>query len=315
MGSTGHGYTAVLIVPTGVGASIGGYAGDALPVAKTMASVVDTLITHPNVMNGASLYWPLSNMLYTEGYLLDNFARGKIGLLPVTTGGHRIGLLLDKEMTKEMIERHLQAADAARATLGINVCNYLVTDEEVGVTVAMTSTGASRGDLNNLGTLIRGAERLVKECKCTAIAVVCKFPEDESDQGDGVDPVGGMEAIISHAITSKVAAEEIGFTFLPCVLAYLHRAPVVVPPEDPRANRAIWARDVDAVIIPANAAGGLGTISLGLQTNALVIAVEDNKTKMQAEPEDLALDCVRVSSYLEAIGMLAAHRAGRDLRG
>lgn len=28
------GYTAVLIVPTGIGASIGGYAGDALPVAR-----------------------------------------------------------------------------------------------------------------------------------------------------------------------------------------------------------------------------------------------------------------------------------------
>ena len=46
------GYTAVLIVPTGIGASIGGYAGDALPVAHGIASVVDTLITHPNVMNG-----------------------------------------------------------------------------------------------------------------------------------------------------------------------------------------------------------------------------------------------------------------------
>jgi len=41
-----------LIVPTGIGASIGGYAGDALPVAHGLASVVDTLITHPNVMNG-----------------------------------------------------------------------------------------------------------------------------------------------------------------------------------------------------------------------------------------------------------------------
>ena len=27
-------YTAVLIVPTGIGAAIGGYAGDALPVAR-----------------------------------------------------------------------------------------------------------------------------------------------------------------------------------------------------------------------------------------------------------------------------------------
>lgn len=30
-----YGYTAVLVVPTGIGASIGGYAGDALPVRHT----------------------------------------------------------------------------------------------------------------------------------------------------------------------------------------------------------------------------------------------------------------------------------------
>lgn len=38
-----------MIVPTGVGASIGGFAGDALPVARALSSVVDCLITHPNV--------------------------------------------------------------------------------------------------------------------------------------------------------------------------------------------------------------------------------------------------------------------------
>ena len=42
-------YTSVMIVPTGIGAAIGGYAGDALPVARALSSVVDCLITHPNV--------------------------------------------------------------------------------------------------------------------------------------------------------------------------------------------------------------------------------------------------------------------------
>lgn len=39
----------MMIVPTGVGASIGGFAGDALPVARALSTVVDCLITHPNV--------------------------------------------------------------------------------------------------------------------------------------------------------------------------------------------------------------------------------------------------------------------------
>jgi len=40
-----------MIVPTGIGAAIGGYAGDALPVARALSSVVDCLISHPNVIN------------------------------------------------------------------------------------------------------------------------------------------------------------------------------------------------------------------------------------------------------------------------
>lgn len=100
----------MLVVPTGVGAAIGGYAGDALPVARGLASVVDTLVTHPNVMNGASLYWPQDNILYTEGYALDEFAGGRWGLRPFARGrgGHRVGLVLDKAMEEEMRLRHLQ---------------------------------------------------------------------------------------------------------------------------------------------------------------------------------------------------------------
>lgn len=71
--------------------------------------MVDTLVTHPNVMNGASLYWPQDNILYTEGYALDEFAAGRWGLRPLKGGGgHRIGLVLDKAMEEEMRLRHLQ---------------------------------------------------------------------------------------------------------------------------------------------------------------------------------------------------------------
>ena len=285
-GRTLSGYTAVMIVPTGVGAKIGGYAGDALPVARAMSSVVDTLITHPNVVNGAMLYWPMPNMLYTEGYALDLFAQGLIGLIPVTSGGHRIGLLLDSALGPDLIARHLQVADAARATMGINVARYIVTDQPVGVRLTNAASGASDGDIDNPQTLLLAARRLVDEAGCTAIAVVCNFPDDETEedvartraymQGNGVDPVGGAEALISRLIgmelgvpvahspgcpvaatpdndvAPKTAAEELGFTFLPCVLAYLHRAPALVAPQDARASRAIWANDVDALVLPAS---------------------------------------------------------------
>ncbi|MEO1299981.1 MAG: DUF3326 domain-containing protein, partial [Cyanobacteria bacterium J06636_16] len=245
-------YTAVLIVPTGIGAAIGGYAGDALPVVRAIAQVADILITHPNVMNGAQLYWPLPNAWYVEGYGLDQFAAGQWGLRPVHR--NRVGLLLDAGVEDELRQRHLQAADAARATLGIDISHCVITDAPVGATLRTATSGATWGTIDNPGTLLRGAEQLLK-LGADAIAVIARFPDDEGSealqnyrQGQGVDPLAGAEAVISHLIvrtfqvpcahapalnplpldptlSPKSAAEEIGYTFLPCVLAGLSRAP------------------------------------------------------------------------------------------
>ena len=328
-------YTAVLIVPTGIGAAIGGYAGDALPVARAIAQVADTLITHPNVMNGAQLYWPLPNALYVEGYGLDQFAAGRWGLRPVHR--NRIGLLLDAAIERDLRWRHLQAADAARATLGLDLMDYGVTDAPLGVTLRRAQSGATWGTIDNPAALLRGAERLIR-AGAEAIAIVARFPEDPSSaalqeyrQGQGVDPLAGAEAVISHlivrtfqvpcahapalsplpldsTISPKSAAEEIGYTFLPCVLAGLSRAPQFVT-QAPAQASDLWAEQVDAVIIPATAAGGSGVLSLS-GTRAQIIAVEENGTTLDVAPEALGLSVVRVRSYLEAVGVMAAHRAG-----
>lgn len=42
-----------------------------------MSAVVDNLITHPNVMNGAMLSAPSAGMQYVEGYALDEFCAGR----------------------------------------------------------------------------------------------------------------------------------------------------------------------------------------------------------------------------------------------
>ncbi|WP_040695293.1 DUF3326 domain-containing protein [Nodosilinea nodulosa] len=337
-------YTAVLVVPTGIGAAVGGYAGDALPVARAMASVVDTLITHPNVMNGAQLYWPLPNACYVEGYGLDQFAAGRWGLRPVHR--NRIGLVLDAAIEDDLRWRHLQAADAARATLGLDLTDYAVTDAPLGVELRTAPSGATWGTIQRPDSLLRAAERAIA-AGAEAIAVVARFPEDtdaealqDYRQGQGVDPLAGAEAVISHlvvrtlrvpcahapalsplpldpSISPKSAAEEIGYTFLPCVLAGLSRAPQFVAgpalfPGLGQGSATLWADQVDAIVVPASACGGSALLSLarGQQRRALAIAVEANATALSVGPEALGISAVRVASYLEAIGLLAAHRAG-----
>ena len=329
-------YTVILIVPTGIGAAIGGYAGDALPVAKAIASCADRLITHPNVLNGAQLYWNIPNALYVEGYGLDKFASKCWRLRPVHQ--NRVGLILDQGIEPDLRLRHLQAADAARATLGLNLTDYVVTDAPLNVELRTAESGASWGTIGNSGSLLRAAEVLINQAKAEAIAVVARFPDDLGSDalaayryGQGVDPLAGAEAVISHLIvrtfqvpcahapalmplpldpdlSPRSAAEELGYTFLPCVLVGLSRAPQFVVEAD-KLPQDICASEVDAVIIPATACGGSALLSLS-QSSAQIIAVEENKTSMQVSPEALGIKAIRVHSYLEALGVLVAHRAG-----
>lgn len=330
-------YTAVLIIPTGVGAALGGYAGDALPVARAIAQVADTLITHPNVLNGAQLYWPLPNACYVEGYGLDQFAAGRWGLRPVHR--NRIGLVLDQAIESDLRWRHLQAADATRATLGLDLTDYVVTDAPLGVSLKTAPSGATWGTIERPDSLLRAVARLIG-AGADAIAVVARFPDDEGSaalqnyrQGQGVDPLAGAEAVISHLVvrtfqvpcahapallplpldptlSPKAAAEEIGHTFLPCVLAGLSRAPqFVVPPAQPSD---LWVDQVDAAILPATAFGGSAALSLS-RTRACLLAVDENTTTLQVPPEKVGIRALRVASYLEAIGAMAAHKAGVGL--
>lgn len=330
-------YTTVLIIPTGVGAAIGGYAGDALPVARTFAHVSDRLITHPNVLNGAQLYWNLPKALYVEGFGLDQFAAGSWGLRPVQH--NRIGLILDQGIEPDLRSRQLQAAEACRATLGLHLTDYLITDAPLGVELKSAASGATWGTIAHPDSLLRAAARLIQAAKAEAIAVVARFPDDLDSaalqnyrQGKGVDPLAGAEAVISHlivrefqipcahapallplpldpTISPRSAAEEIGYTFLPCVLVGLSRAPQFVTTGSPEAD--LWADQVDAVIVPATACGGSAVLSLAQTAHSpLIIAVGDNQTTMQVPPEVLGISAVRVNSYLEAVGIVAADRAG-----
>ena len=331
-------YSAVLIIPTGIGASIGGYAGDGLPVARAMTEICDRLITHPNVMNGASLYWYHPNIDYVEGYALDKFASGEWGLKSIVQ--NKIGLILDQGIETELRYRHLQATDAVRATLGINVSDYIITDQPLNVELRIADSGASWGTIGNPDSLLRGAEKLISEKGVNAIAVVARFPDDIDSQaledyrhGSGVDGLAGAEAVISHLlvreftipcahapalspipldvnISPKAAAEELGYTFLSCVLVGLSRAPQYTLNKN---YHSIWAEDIDSLVIPASACGGSATLSFaGLNTQ--IIVVEDNKTVLDIYPEVLGMNVIRVKSYLEALGAIVSHRAGISLQ-
>lgn len=96
---------------------------------------------------------------------------------------------------------------------------------------------------------------------------------------------------------------------MPCVLVGLARAPQFLKRTQPPQPEDLWAEQVNAVVVPATACGGSAVLSLS-QGNAQIIAVEQNHTQMQVPPEPLGIKAIRVHSYLEALGILVAQRAG-----
>ena len=108
----------------------------------------------------------------------------------------------------------------------------------------------------------------------------------------------------------KASAEELGYTFLPCVLSYLHRAPQFKNAREQDPN-TISMDHIDAIVTPINALGGPSVLNC-IANNKLVIAVEDNETSMDV-PTDVFpkhKNIIKARSYAEAAGLLAAHKAG-----
>ena len=325
----------LMVVPTGIGCAIGGYAGDALPSARLLAAASGCLITHPNVLNGASLYWSDPRLQYVEGFGLDRFAAGDWVLRPVRR--QRIGLLLDAGIEAELAQRQIQVAEGCRATLGLEIGPVVSTDQPLQVSLERGASGASWGRLGCPDALLRAGERL-KQAGATAIAVVARFPEDpESDdlaayrQGSGVDALAGAEAVISHLLVKhlqlpcahapaleplpldpqldpRAAGEELGYTFLACVLVGLSRAPDLVPVGLSSGDLSV--DQLGAVVVPDGALGGEAVLAC-LERGVPLITVE-NPSVLSVTAEQLGLDgtVLHARSYGEAAGLVLALREG-----
>ena len=326
----------IFIVPTGIGCEIGGFAGDALPSAKLLASASGCLITHPNVMNGGTLSERRKDIFYVEGYSLDRFVKGEIGLKSVKQ--QKIGIIFDSSIEHEILMRHLQVADACVATLGIDVDSYVLTNKPLGVIIDSESQGISGGLIENPDTLIEAGEILINK-GITAIAIVAKFPDDldliETNsyrEGKGVDPIAGVEAVISHLISKflkvpcahapalspielnenldpRASSEEIGYTFLPSVLIGLSKAPDLVELTDKNENITLHPSQVESIVVPSGALGGEAVLA-GIERGLNIISVK-NENILNLDNYNLSYPkLIEVDNYFEAAGLILAIRDG-----
>ena len=332
-------FTAVLVIPTGIGAEIGGHAGDATPVARLLASVCDTLITHPNVVNASDLNELPANGLYVEGSIISRFLMGSISLQRVRS--NRVLVIIDAHPNERFTRATVNAVNGARATYGLPCERIVVLDPPLPTRGRYASSGRAAGAVDELERVFDALDRRRGEYDAVAISTVIDIDVPHASyfasRGEIVNPWGGVEAMLTHAVSTiydvpsahapmmeseeianmdpgvidpRMAAEVVSLTFFQSVLKGLHKAPRIS--ERARPN-SLTAHDVSCLVIPDGCLG-LPTLA-ALEQNIPVIAVRENRSLMHNDLTMLPWAAGQlhvVENYWEAAGLMAAMKEGMD---
>ncbi|MCB9758389.1 MAG: DUF3326 domain-containing protein [Alphaproteobacteria bacterium] len=345
-GARGGSFNAVMIIPTGVDCAIGGHAGDATPAAKVLGAVCDTLVLHPNVVNASDINEQPANALYVEGSLICRLMMGSIGLRTVRR--NRVLLVTEaRDDGDKVLDQVVNCVSGARATLGLDCPRVVVLAEGLEMQMAYATSGRATGRIGKLEGLV---ELLVSQRdRYDAVALATRITSEMDSvelnlayyHGEGANPWGGVEAALTHALSTvldvptahaptlchlglltaefgqaepRKAAEAISETFLFCVLKGLHNAPRVIPPRDFHQPGELHAEDLDVLVTPDGCIGL--PVLAALVQGMTVIAVTENTNLMRNDLDRLPWapgQLIRVRSYFEAAGVLAAMKAGVDL--
>jgi len=333
-------FNAVLIIPTGVGAEIGGHSGDAGSVARLLASACDNLITHPNVVNASDINELPENGLYVEGSVLARFLMGTVSLQKVRA--NRVLLVIDKHTDKFFYESAVNSASAARSSLGLDCPGVVMLEDKMLMRSLYSSSGRAVGKIDYFERVYDVLTKYRSQYDAVALSSVIKVPENfHTDYyfKDMINPWGGVEAMLTHAIslllnvpsahspmleTRKIldlelgvidprkAAEIVSVTFLHSILKGLQRSPKILNGIAPLGCPGILtAADVSCVVIPDGCMGL--PILAALEQGIPVIAVRENKNRMRNNLEEFPFETgslFLVDNYLEAVGVMSALKAG-----
>jgi len=321
------------IIPTGIGCSIGGHAGDATPAAKLIAQCCDRLLLHPNVVNASDINEMPANSLYVEGSTLDRVLEGSISLKEVKTF-NKILLVVNTPARAETVN----AVNAARSTIGAEI-EILNLTSPLLMEAWVSDKGKADGRADGVKSLINQ----VSNYKYDALAIATPiFVETKTvweyftSNKHKTNPWGAIEAKVSKQIADALnkpvahapvendetkenrelleilytdvvdrrkAAEVISSCYLHCVLKGLHKAPAIC-----HHNHGIGVDDIDALVTPHNCWGRPHNACR--KAGIPIIAVRDNTPIVTAT---MPHPVIEVQNYLEAAGALSAMRAGVSL--
>ena len=335
-------FNAVLLVPTGIGAAVGGHAGDATPVAQLLGQLCDTLITHPNVVNASDLNESPANALYVEGSVVCRLLMGTAGLQPVRA--NRVLVVMDSHPDYLFTELALNAVNAGIASYGLACPRVISLEPRLVMRSDYTGSARAAGRVENLEGLFAVLDTHRKDYDAVALSSVITMPfhyhgDYFGSDGGMINPWGGVESMLTHAISTiydvpsahspmleskevldmdlgivdpRMAAEAISITFLQSVLKGLQRSPKIVTDSQALLDPNVFTvRDVSCLVIPDGCLG-LPTLA-ALDQGIPVIAVRENTNLMENDLQALPWPSGQfflVDNYWEAAGVMAALKAG-----
>ena len=332
------------MIPTGIGAEIGGHAGDATPVAALLAACCDTLITHPNVVNASDIIDLPPNALYVEGSIITRLLMGAAGLQ--RTRGNRVLVALGSHDDELFINAAINSVNAARASYGLSAPLIKRLGPEFEMEAKYVGSGRAAGTVRGLGYLLEELQPLASAFDALAITSQIAVPPGYhsqyfDSQGEMVNPWGGVEAMLTHAVSTlldipsahapmletqeianadpgiidpRMAAEGVSLALIQSILKGLQHSPRIVTDLAAIGHHSVLtAADVSCLVIPD---GCLGLpVLAALEQGIRVIAVRENRNLMANNLQDLAWQPGQfhvAENYWEAAGLLAAFRAGID---
>ena len=317
-----------MIIPTGIGAEIGGHSGDATSAAHLLAEVCDTLILHPNVVNASDFTEQPANSLYVEGAMLDSFLAGLTRLKPVRS--NKILVACNKAGRDTV-----NAVNALRSILGINAEIMVLKAPLVMAGRIDTFRQMATGSISGVKELVEQVDGYEFDALAvhTPIMVDTEVAENYVNNG-GINPWGGVEAQLSKEIywrirkptahapvetrvdyeygvsDPRLAPEMICAAHLGCVLRGLHKAPRSTMAKCEAGT--LGTEDVDVLVSPLC----WGEPHKICREQCIpMIFVEENETCHTDKWRDKFIDSdgYVVSNYLEAAGLLILMRMGRSI--
>jgi hypothetical protein len=335
-------FNAVLLVPTGIGAELGGHSGDAGPLARLIAQACDTLITHPNVVNASDINELPENGLYVEGSVISRLLMGNVGLSKVRS--NRVLMVMDEHQYEFFHEAAVNSVSAARAALGLNCPLVVKMEDKILMRSLYSRSGRAVGSIEFLERLCQILHTYRDQYDAVALSSVIQVPSHchgdyfREDQYDMINPWGGVEAMLTHAVSMlfdvpsahspmmsskeildldvgivdpRKSAETVSTTYLHCILKGLHKSPKIIANAPLHTSSGLLtAADVSCLIIPD---GCIGLPTLAAMEQGIPVIAVRNKNCMHNQLDALPFkrgQFFRANNYLEAVGIMTALRSG-----